>query len=105
MSHPPLLSSLCPGVSATVSCFFLAPGPGMMGSLAGPRCQMCPPPGELLGLLTSGLTGMAAEVRIASGSREMTGVSGARAMIPGDNGIISEGETERSWSDYTHNVD
>ena len=50
-------------VSATVSCFFLAPG---LVTLA--WCQICPPPGELLELLTvSRLTRLATKVRSASG--------------------------------------
>ena len=56
-------------VSATVSCFFLAPG---LVILAWPRCQICPPPGELLGLLelltVSRLTRLATKVRSASGN-------------------------------------
>ena len=80
-------------VSATVSCFFLAPG---LVILAWPRCQICPPPGELL--TVSRLTRLATKVRSASGSLEMTGASGGesnRAMIPGDNGSYQR----MSWSD------
>ena len=88
-------------VSATVSCFFLAPG---LVTLA--WCQICPPPGELLELLTvSRLTRLATKVRSASGSREMTGASGGESNDPRRQWIISEDELERWWPDYTHNVD